>query len=222
MEEYLEAIYRLEKGFGRVRTKDLANVLGVKAGTVTNTLEKLKRRGFLVYKPYQGARLTKKGRDIALDVIRRHRLAECLLIDLVGVNWSDVHEEACKLEHGISKRVMKSLEERLGHPLTCPHGNPIPYRFGELREKVEPNLSQMNKGDEGRIVRIIEERKDILRYFETLGLTPGATVKLIEKAPFKGPLTIQVGGRSYALDRELAMCIHVKPSKSYNGGKNRD
>ena len=125
IEEYLEQIYRLEKEYGVARTKLLAERVGVSLGTVTNTIKTLERQKFVTHESYKGVKLTKNGQRIALDVIRRHRLSECLLSNFLKIDWSRVHDYACKLEHAITG-LTKPLEKVLDHPKTCPHGNPIP------------------------------------------------------------------------------------------------
>ena len=127
-EEYLEAIYRLEKKKGFAKTMELARTLNVVPGSITNTIEGLKRRALLTHKPYKGVKLTKKGENIALDVLRRHRLAELLLTDILHLDSNKVHDEACKLEHVLSDIILNSIETFLEYPKTCPHGKPIPTK----------------------------------------------------------------------------------------------
>ena len=125
-EEYIETIYRLQKRDGAAKTKELAEALSVVPGSITNTIEHLERHDLVVHEPYRGVKLTKQGEKIALGIIRRHRLAERMLTDMLNAQWSSVHEEACKLEHALTKKVAALLEARLGYPKFCPHGNPIP------------------------------------------------------------------------------------------------
>lgn len=211
-EEYLEAIYRLEEKEGFAKTIELARQLKVVPGSVTNTIESLEKRGLIVHEPYKGVRLTEKGRKLALKVLRRHRLAERLLTDVVRLDWSKVHDAACKLEHAISKDVIKPLEKALGHPKTCPHGNPIPSELGKVVEEKSKLLADLNPGESGVIVKITEEKRDLLQYLATLGLMPGTPLVIEEKAPFNGPVMVRVKGASYALGRDVASSIWVKKS----------
>jgi len=211
-EEYLEAIYRLEEKVGFAKTIELARQLKVVPGSVTNTIESLEKRGLIVHEPYKGVRLTEKGRKLALRVLRRHRLAERLLTDVVRLDWSKVHDAACKLEHAISKDVIKPLEKALGHPKTCPHGNPIPSELGKVTEEKSRLLADLNSGESGVIVKITEEKRDLLQYLATLGLMPGTPLVIEEKAPFNGPVMVRVKGASYALGRDVASFIWVKKS----------
>jgi len=211
-EEYLEAIYRLEEKMGFAKTIELARQLKVVPGSVTNTIESLEKRGLITHEPYKGIRLTEKGRKLALRVLRKHRLAERLLTDVVRLDWSKVHDAACKLEHAISKDVIKPLEKALGHPKTCPHGNPIPSEQGKVVEEKSRLLADLNPGESGVIVKITEEKRDLLQYLATLGLMPGTPLIIEEKAPFNGPVMVRVKGASYALGRDVASSIWVKKS----------
>ncbi len=213
VEEYLEAIYRLQNKGGVARTSDLVKLLKVVPGTVTNTVERLEKEGYITHEPYKGVKLTKKGLKIALQVVRRHRLSERLLTDILHVEWDKVHDAACKLEHGITDEIIKPLEKALRHPKTCPHGNPIPTKCGGIIEEKSQPLTQLNEREQGIIVKITEEKSDLLRYLNKLGLVPGASIKILEKAPFNGPITLNVDGDSRALSRAMASIIQVKQTK---------
>lgn len=211
IEEYLEAIYRLEEKKGSAKTGELAKELNVTLGTITNTIESMEKQNLITHKPYKGVKLTKKGRKIALDVVRRHRLSERLLTDILRVEWSKAHDAACKLEHAIAdKDIIKPLEKALGKPKTCPHGNPIPSESGRVIEEKSELLANLGLGKKGTIVKITDEKPDLLQYLATLGLVPGANVQIEEKAPFNGPIMVKVMGASYALGRNVASVIWVK------------
>lgn len=213
IEEYLEAIYRLEERDGAAKTSELAKELKVTLGTITNTIESMEKQTLVEHRPYKGVKLTPKGRKIALDVVRRHRLSERLLVDILRVEWSKAHDAACRLEHAFAdKELSTPLEEALGHPKTCPHGNPIPSESGRLVEERSEVLHSLEAGDKGIIVKVTDERVDILRYLSKLGLVPGAVVEIEEKAPFNGPIMIRVGNANYALGRNVASVIWVKKS----------
>lgn len=212
-EEYLECIYRLQEKSGAARTSDIVKMLGVVPGTVTNTVERLEKDGFLTHAPYKGVKLTQKGRKIALQVIRRHRLSERLLVDILHIKWEEVHEAACKLEHGITKEIIKPLEKALKHPKTCPHGNPIPTACGGIIEEKSTPLTNFAPGKKCVIVKITEEQVDLLQYLGKLGLVPGASVEILEKAPLSGPITVKIGSTHHAISRQVASVIQVKQLK---------
>jgi DtxR family Mn-dependent transcriptional regulator len=209
-EEYLEAIYRLERKTGSARTMELARQLKVVPGSVTNTVESLEKRGLIVHKPYRGVKLTEKGRKLALNVLRKHRLAERLLTDILQMDWSKVHETACRLEHAIPEDMIKPLEKALKHPQTCPHGNPIPTKCGViLEEKTEP-LTDLKTGESATIVKITEETHDLLQRLDTLGLRPGETVKITKKTPIDGLIVVRIRGDDHTLGHDLASVIRVR------------
>jgi DtxR family Mn-dependent transcriptional regulator len=210
VEEYLEGIYRLQEKNGVAKTSDIVRLLQVVPGTVTNTVERLEREGMLKHEPYRGVKLTEKGRKIALDVIRRHRLSERLLTDFVHVDWDKVHEAACKLEHGITNDVIKKLEKALGHPKTCPHGNPIPTACGGIVEEKSEPLSTLKSQENVVVAKIEDETPRVLEYIASMGLLPGASIEIVEKAPFDGPVTVKVGGVNHALSFSMASIIWVK------------
>lgn len=210
IEEYLECIYRLQEKSGVARTNDIVKSLGVVPGTVTNTVKWLEKEGLVTHKPYKGVKLTEKGRKIALQVIRRHRLSERLLTDILHMEWDKVHDAACKLEHSLTNEIIKPLEKALKHPKTCPHGNPIPTKCGGIIKEESQPLIELGTGEQSTIVKIIEERTDLLHYLNKIGLVPGASIEILEKAPLNGPITVKVGSTSHALSRAIASVIQVK------------
>ena len=212
-EMYLKTIYNLEWRNGSARTGDIAKILKITPGSVTNTLEVLEGKGLVVREPYKGVNLTADGRKLALSVFRRHRLAERLLVDLLGMGWAESHEEACMLEHSISDHVATSIQKRLGDPKTCPHGNPIPDEKGSMAPVKSDALSTLENGENAVVSMIPDETTEILRYLATLGMTPGAKITVEEKAPFKGPMLVKVGENSYPISLDVASGIFVTKEK---------
>jgi DtxR family Mn-dependent transcriptional regulator len=210
IEEYLEGIYKLQEKSGVARTSELVKLLKVVPGTVTNTVERLEKEGYVIHEPYKGVKLTEKGRKIALQVIRRHRLSERLLTDILHMEWDKVHDAACKLEHSLTNEIIKPLEKTLKHPKTCPHGNPIPTKCGGIIEEKSQPLIELSTGEQGTIAKITEETTELLHYLNKLGLIPGTSIKILEKAPLNGPITVKVGSTSHALSRAIASIIQVK------------
>jgi DtxR family Mn-dependent transcriptional regulator len=227
VEEYLETIYRLQEKEGNgARTNDIVRTLKVVPGTVTNTIERLEREGYVNHRPYRGVRLTEKGRKIAVQVVRRHRLSERLLTDLLHVNWGKAHDVACKIEHDIAdEEIMGSIEKALGEPKTCPHGNPIPGQEGEFVGRPEETidsriLANLDVSEEGRIVRVVDENVEMLQYLSNLGLFPGVLVKVESKEPVGGLITIRVGGSAvHTISTNVASAIWVKMENGAKGQK---
>jgi len=208
-EEYLQAIFHFEKKSGFARTMDLSRKLKVVPGSVTNTIKSFQRRGLVIHEPYKGVKLTEKGQKFASNILRRHRLAERLLTDILHMDWSQVHEPACKLGHALSQEIIKPLEKALGYPQTCPHGNPIPTKYGGILEKKTESLNELDAKMSGVIVKIIEDKAEVLQQLTRLGLKLGEYVK-VEKNPSTGPLTVMVGDVNHTLDHKLASIIYVK------------
>jgi DtxR family transcriptional regulator, Mn-dependent transcriptional regulator len=209
-EEYLEAIYRLEQKTGFARTMELAKSLNVVPGSITNTIDNLEKKGLVVHTPYKGVTLTDNGRRIASSVLRRHRLAERLLTDVLHLDWSKVHDPACRLEHALSPEILKALEKTLGHPKRCPHGNLIPTNCGGIFEEETVALCDLDAKTSGIIIKITDEKAEALQQLTRLNLTLGKRVEIEDKNVARGSLTIRVNGESCKIDHDLASIIHVK------------
>jgi DtxR family Mn-dependent transcriptional regulator len=202
-EEYLEQIYRLGGDHGKVQLSTLAKVMDVKGPSVTDMCHTLAEKGLAVYEPRGGVSLSEDGCKQATQLIRRHRLAERMLTDLIGLPWELAHDEACKYEHVISGKVEELLAEAL--PSTCPHGNPIDGQ----PDPAEP-LTELAPGATGEVSRIEHEETEMLRYLAQLGLVPGASVEVLNRAPLDGPLLVAVGDANYAVGRDVAERVMVR------------
>ncbi|HTV93708.1 MAG TPA: metal-dependent transcriptional regulator [Verrucomicrobiae bacterium] len=209
VEEYLEAVYRLEREGPGVTTSGLASSLGVAPASVSGMLKKLAKDGYLEQVSRGEVKLTEKGLAVGVRVLRRHRLAERLLTDVLGMPWDQVHDEACMLEHAISANVEAQLLKLLKDPTTCPHGQPIPP--SDLSNPVQTGepLAQVPEGTRGRVESVTEEFPEILRYLAEIGVRPGVEITLVQKAPLGGPLTISVDGKRHAISLELAGLVTV-------------
>jgi len=209
-EDYLKNIYELQEKDGLAHTKKLAERMRVSLGTITNTVELLERQRLIEHKRYKGVTLTAKGNRIALDVIRRHRLTERLLTDILRMDWSRVHEIACKLEHDITEEVIKPLGKILGHPKTCPHGNPIPTKCGGIiKDKTRP-LTDLEPQETGTIVKIAEERSELLQHLVSLGIELGTTIKVEKKIKVKNSEVLHLEDIDTPLSQNIASSIWVR------------
>src|SRR3954469_22636992 len=215
LEEYLEAIHELEEEGTDVIQARLAERLGHSAPSVSEMIRRLRSEGYLEPVKTGGGkavRLTKKGRHLAESVVRKHRLAERLLTDVIGLPWHKAHVEACRWEHVISDEVEERLVELLDHPTTCPHGNPIPGAGG-VRDDLFA-LSETSPGDTVRLERVtemVEIDMDSLTYLSDHNFTPGAGATVRSKAP-AGTLTLDLHEGTIALGPALASQLFVAAS----------
>jgi DtxR family Mn-dependent transcriptional regulator len=210
VQDYLKAIYKLQERGGAVSTTALAEAMEVAAASATGMVKKLASLKLVRHNPYQGVVLTKAGEKMALEVIRHHRLLELYLAEALGYSWDKVHEEAERLEHAISEEFEEKIFEALGRPTRDPHGDPIPTKDGTMAGDRHDRLSDMEPGATGVIRRVSDRSAEMLRYLGTRGLVPDATVEVVEKAPFNGPITVKTGETSHVLGRDLASHIHVE------------
>jgi DtxR family Mn-dependent transcriptional regulator len=207
-EEYLEAIYMCwQKTEGRVKVSELSKNLRVKAPSVVQMLRKLRKKDFVDY-DRSGVELTKHGEREAIQVVRRHELAERLLSDVFGHELPKVHERACKFEHVLDEELTDKLDEALGRPTTCPHGSPIPTSNGRMSKVRSDELTDIQESGECVVVTIPEEKGSVERLL-SLNILPGEKIKIIEKLP-RGALMVQCGKSQVALSRDIASKILVR------------
>lgn len=213
VEDYAKAIYALaERESGPVGTSALAERLGVSPGTVTAMLKKMADRGLLEHVPYRGVTLTAEGREVALEVIRHHRLLEAYLSEALGMPWDKVHQEAEVLEHYISEDLEERIATALGDPLHDPHGDPIPDRsLGLAVDESAVRLAELGEGEGGILSRVSDSEPAMLRYLEERRIRPGARMKVLKRGPFGGQLSVEVDGREHDIGAELARRMVVSP-----------
>jgi DtxR family Mn-dependent transcriptional regulator len=210
IEDYLKGIYSLRQSGESVRTVALAAHLNVKPPTVTAMLKTLADLQLIRYEPYRGVELTETGEQIALEIVRHHRLIELYLVEALGFSWDEVHDEAEVLEHFISEKLEARIAAYLDNPTHDPHGDPIPALDGTLPESSAQSLANLPEKAQARIVRVSDQDGERLRYIAKLGLVPGAQVQIIESAPFDGPVSVRVAEAVHAVDRRLARMILVE------------
>jgi DtxR family transcriptional regulator, Mn-dependent transcriptional regulator len=213
MEDYLKALFEL--GEHDVKPRDLAASVGVSPASVTGMLGKLADLHLVHYQKYRGASLTPAGRALALETLRHHRLLETYLARALGYDWHEVHDEAERLEHVISEAFEERVDALLGHPTHDPHGDPIPRRDGSVPACNGVPLTTLDVGQRATLSRITEQDSEVLRYLAGHGLVPGAEVRVVERAPFDGPITLARPGAAdeapVALAFALAEAIQAEP-----------
>lgn len=200
VENYLKAVYALEQRTALegapVPAGELAAALHVTPGTATAMLRKLAAARLARYEKYGGVRLTAKGRRLALLVLRRHRIVETFLMRTLGFDWADVHDEAERLEHAVSDRLVDRLDRFLGHPAVDPHGDPIPGPDGRIREVELVALSTCRVGGRARVGRVLDQSAEFLQFVDRYGLRPGAELTVSSVEPGGGVLTLAMRGAS--------------------------
>ncbi|MBM3131159.1 MAG: metal-dependent transcriptional regulator [Chloroflexi bacterium] len=214
-ESYLEIIFMLAGEGQPVIGARLADALRVSRPTVTATLKRMVRDGFVKLDDHKEIRLTPKGQAIAEHLQRRHRVVERWLTDILGFDWAKSDAEAHKLEHAMSDKVFELLNKQLGYPTTCPHGNPIPGNARASRDQLT-QLSATRAGARVIVARISEYAENVgelLEYLGAHGIVPGAHISVVEIAPLQGPLTLRLGNQVASLSREVADFVWVKRAK---------
>ena len=210
VQDYAKAIYTLESRHGAASTTELAALLEVRPASVSGMLRKHSELGLVEHERYHGVRLTERGRRVALEVIRHHRLVELFLVESLGMTWDEVHAEAEVLEHALSEELEELISAKLGNPTVDPHGDPIPSRELELAETSSQALVELGPGDVATFVRISDSDPDMLRFLGERGIVPGTRLELVERQPFDGPLFVRVGRKIHVLGSVLASAMRVE------------
>lgn len=219
VEDYLKAIYQLSSDGQPASTSQIAELLEVAPPSVSGMIKRLSDQGLLDHAPYRGVALTPAGRRAALRIVRRHRILEAYLVNRLGYTWDSVHEEAERLEHAVSDRLIERMAVALGNPQFDPHGDPIPDAQGRIEELIYTPLSEIPKGETVEIHRVTTSQADRLKYLGTSGLMPGTTVTVIERQPFDGPVTIRTPAGEQIVGYELGrliLCIRNPPEDNHS------
>ncbi|MCD6290637.1 MAG: metal-dependent transcriptional regulator [Anaerolineae bacterium] len=209
VEDYLRVIYNLQEQDETATTSAIAELLGVRPASVTNMLKRLDALGLVDYVPYQGAILTPAGERIALEVVRHHRLLELYLAEAFDISWDRVHEEADRLEHVLSDDLEARIAAMLGEPTVDPHGDPIPTPDLQPTEVHGVLLSHCPPDREARVLRVLLQAPEILRYLGRLGVRPGARVTRLASSCGEGRLPLLVNGLEQVIEPELGDYILV-------------
>ena len=212
-EMYLKAMAELGDG-AVVGIGRLAERLEVTPVSANEMVKRLGDQGLVSHTPYKGVNLTKKGRKAASDVVRRQRLWECFLHHHLKMEWAQLYELACSLEHATAPEVTEALSDFLGNPKICPHGNPIPDANGLYTPLNGIPLSEVRVGSSVRVLAVQATTIDIFRYLQERTILPGREMTLLESAPMEGPLTLDIGGQRVALGLLLSKFVIVEMKSS--------
>lgn len=214
VEDYLKTIYELEREGEAASTNDIAVRLAISPASVSGMVRRLADQGLVSHEPYRGVRLTPDGRQAALRTLRRHRILECYLTEVLGYPWDRVHPEAEQLEHAASEELIERMAKALGDPLHDPHGAPIPTREGVVEEATFRTLADVSPGERLRVRRVQDDDAERLRYLAELGIRPGSLLRVLDRAPFQGPITLWVddagGGTTRAIGVGLGLEVFVE------------
>ena len=210
-EDYAKAIFALQAELGGpVSTNAIAERLGVTPASASGMVRRLHEHGLVEHQPYKAVELTPAGRQVALRVLRHHRLLETYLAESLGVPWDRVHEEAEVLEHVLSDELEALIAAKLGNPTHDPHGDPIPSAELVLEERPCVCMASLEAGATGVLSRVSDSEPEMLRYLAARGIAPGARFEVLERQPFDGPLFVSFGGDVHVLGGDLARAISVE------------
>ena len=212
-ENYLKAIYHLEIDVDKgISTNSIAKKLETKASSVTDMVKKLSEKEVVVYKKYQGVKLTNYGKKTAANIVRKHRLWEVFLVEKLNFSWDEVHDVAEQLEHIKSPKLINQLDSFLGFPSNDPHGDPIPDKEGNLKIIEKSLLSTFYKNESGVCVGVDDSSSEFLRYLDKKGITLGKQITVLEKEDFDDSLSIQIDGKKLSISNKIANNLYVQKS----------
>lgn len=209
MEDYLMAIYRSQTVGDRVSTSQIARRLSVTAASTTAMFKRLAEEGLVEYHEYSGVSLTPRGEGLAANLVRRHRLAERFLTDVLGISLDQVDAMADRMEHALPPEVIDRFDTILQEPYTCPHGQPIPDKAGVLPALRYSPLAELKAGEEAIIARIEEGDPELLRYLVEQGLVPGTRVRVVERHPVDDLVTLELGGARLVVGQRVVKALAV-------------
>lgn len=210
-ENYLKAIYHLQTISGKgISTNAIAKKLKTKPSSVTDMIKKLAEKKVLVYKKYQGVTLTNLGKDIAIGVIRKHRLWEVFLVEKLNFSWDEVHDVAEQLEHIKSPKLINELDTFLGFPRVDPHGDPIPDKEGNFKKIEKKLLSALEENQSGICIGVNDSSSEFLKYLDKYQISLGQDIKVLSKEEFDGSLSILVNQRKMSISQKISNNIYIQ------------
>jgi len=209
VDDFIKAVYTLQQPGQRVSTTTLRDTLEISAPSVTDMAQRLVAAGLVDYQKYGGVILTPSGQEMALKVIRRHRLIELFLVQHLNYALHEVHEEAERLEHAVSERFIEAIAHLLGNPSFDPHGDPIPADDGTMAERTLIPLTVLKVGAPGVVARLKTESPEMIQHILDRGFELGAVVEMVEMDPFNGPVKARVNGSERIIGHQVAECIYV-------------
>ena len=210
IENYLKNIYKIQTEEGKVSTTSLSKNLNISPASVTEMIKKLAEEGTLVHTPYKGVALTPHGKKLALRIIRKHRLWEMFLVDVLKFSWDEIDEEAEKFEHIMSEKMEDKIDEVLGFPSVDPHGDPIPTKNGIVKTARSFCLAEIKEGTTVRVVRVNDSNSELLQYASSIGLSLNKKITVKQRINFDHSLGIKIGSKEVTISATLADNIFVE------------
>ena len=210
VQNFLKSIFTLQQESGRVSTNAMAEQLGVQAPSVTDMAQRLEAAGLVNYEKYKGVTLTPAGEEVAIKILRRHRLIELFLVKELGYELREVHSEAERLEHAVSDRFIDAIDDLLGNPELDPHGDPIPTAEGVIHRRELSRLSEWPLNTPARISRIRPSGDEMTQHMVERGINLNSDVEVLARDPFDGPMTVTLDGKQQIIGHNVAACVLVE------------
>lgn len=210
VENYIKNIYKLSANEGKVTTSSLSEKLQISPASVSEMIKKLAEEGTLTHTPYKGVELTGEGRAIALRIIRKHRLWEMFLSEILHFSWDEIDHEAEKFEHIMSDKMEEKIDDVLGYPVVDPHGDPIPTRDGEILLIKSFPLSDAQEGASVKIIRVSDSNSELLQYISSIGIALNKKIKIKQKMKFDQSVIITVNGKDQTISQKISQSIFVE------------
>lgn len=207
---YLGEIYRLQQEHPLPGLSQVADSMNVSLQAASRMIRRMVENGYIEHEPYKGVRLTPEGEAIALLVIRRHRILEAFMVNVMGFGWEEVHEMVEALERGVNDRLIDRMDEMSGFPQRCPHGEPIPSKDGVMPVVDDKPLSEWPEESAAQVSRVKTHDPEKLRYLQRVKLTPGNHLTIRARSPFNGPVHLECDGQSFVIGNELASELYVE------------
>lgn len=210
-ENYLKTIYHLETSSNQgISTNAIANKLATKASSVTDMLKKLSDKELVVYKKYQGVKLTNSGNKVAANIVRKHRLWEVFLVEKLNFSWDEVHDIAEQLEHIKSPKLIQELDKYLNFPTHDPHGDPIPDQEGNLKVIKKYLLSSLEINQSGVCIGVEDSSSEFLKYLDKNDIQLGKTITVLEKEDFDNSFLIRIENKNISISHKIANNLYIK------------
>lgn len=210
VENYLKNIYELGASEKKVTTSIIADKLKIAPASVTDMVKKLSSKGFLRHVPYKGVEVTEKGKRSALKIIRKHRLWEMFLVEVLHFSWDKIDDEAEEFEHIMSERMEEKIDEVLGFPKVDPHGDPIPQKDGTIKKMNLQPLGEAQEGAMVRVLRVNDSNPEMLQYASSIGLSLNKRIVVKQKNKFDDSLVVKIGAKETVVSSMLAQNIFVE------------